>query len=179
MKRKSSTLNEFFHSVDTLVEKMHEQPYYDEEIKNLFSRAIPKGDMTRNELEQYFKDNLAKSEIIVSKLKRWYQGYLDDDLSKYTPNQLLNEIIIEPEFNPPLSINELHKIYKVNKTTETLRNWVNANKLIPSAKGKPRLYYRVDFEHLLINKREEFNKESVNKYVISLKNASKNINTGP
>ena len=179
MIRKPSTLNEFFHSVDTLIERMHEQPYYDEEIRNFFARAIPEGDMSRNELDQYFKDNLAKSEIIISKLKSWYQGFLDKDLSKYSPNQLLNEIIIEPEFNKPLAIDQLHKLYKVNKTTETLRNWIKQNKLIPSAKGKPSLYYRVDFEHLLINKGEEFDKESVNKYVNSLKNASKIINTGP
>lgn len=170
------TLNVFLNSAEKLINRMEKNGFYDSEIKSLFNNAIPKKDMTKKEVERHFKDKIRQSQMIATKLEGWLEGYIEDHLSKSTPNELMNEGITYPKNNAPLPIKTLKNLYGLKQTEKTIYNWIEADKLIPSSNSGTRLYYRIDFERLLNNKGMDFDRDRVEKLLSKGREAVKKIN---
>lgn len=176
MSRKPNTLNSLFKAVEKLTERMKENAYYDQEIRMFFKESIPRQDMKNEELEEYFKDQLTMTEMIVPKLRGWLNGFIEKDLIKSTSNNILNENIYKPEYNPPLPVPLLKQLYQINKSERTIYKWIEKDRLLPSSNSGTRLYYRVEFEHLLINKGVDFDKDYVRKKIPNMNATMKKIN---
>lgn len=176
MARKPNTLNSLFRAVEQLSERMQEDPYYDREIRRFFKESIPRQYMRSEEVEKYFQDKLVMTEMITTKLRGWLNGFLNDDLKNNSPNELLNENIYRPEYNPPLPVKLLKELYQLNQSERTIYNWINKDRLLPSSNSGTRLYYRVEFEHLLRNKGVDFDKDYVRKKIPNVTATMKKIN---
>lgn len=176
MKLKSNDLTVLFNTVNRLIERMNDNPHYDEEIKSLFSNAIPKMDMTKDEVEKHFRDRIRMTQMLSTKLQGWFEGFLNDHLKHTQPYQLFNENIIRNDVNPPLSVSLLKKIYSLKQSDKTIYNWIKKDKLIPSSNSGTRLYFKVDFEHLLRNKGIPIDREKVEE-IIAVTDIGKSLNS--
>lgn len=176
MARKANTLNSLFKSVQDLTERMKEDSSYDIEIRQFFKESIPRQDMKNEDLEKYLRDQIVMVEMIVPKLRGWFNGFIEEDLMKSTPNKMLNEKIIKPEFNPPLPVKLLKQLYQLKVSERTIYNWLDKDKLLPSSNSGTRLYYRVEFEHMLRNKGKDFDQDYVKKNLPDIDDIMKKMN---
>lgn len=176
MARKPNTLNSLFKAVEQLSERMREDPYYDREIKRFFKESIPRQGMKNEDLESHFRDQIVKTEMIVPKLRGWLNGFLNDDLKNSSPNELLNENIYKPEYNPPLPVKLLKQLYQLKVSERTIYNWLDKDKVLPSSNSGTRLYYRVEFEHMLRNKGKDFDQDHVKSKIPDMNARMKKLN---
>tara|TARA_Y100000815_G_scaffold245584_1_gene244518 strand:- start:2572 stop:3150 length:579 start_codon:yes stop_codon:yes gene_type:complete len=176
MARKANTLQTLFKSVQALTERMKEDSSYDNEIRQFFKVSIPSQDMRNDELEKYLRDQIVMTEMIVPKLRGWLNGFIEKDLKGSTSNNLLNEDILEPGYNPPLPVKLLKQLYQLKESERTIYNWLDKDKVLPSSNSGTRLYHRVEFEHLLRNKGKDFDQDFVKKNIPDMNARMKKLN---
>jgi hypothetical protein len=103
------SLNLYFKSVEELEKYYREDPFYNESIRNLFAKCIPYNDMTKDELKNHFRDLISKSNIVHIKIIRWLDGFIENELERKTPNEMIYSQLTLPNINLNLSVEMLKK----------------------------------------------------------------------
>ena len=147
---------------------MHDNPYFDDEVKNFFIRAIPRSDMTKEELVIHFEDMIRQSHTITIKLGGWLDGFKNEYLKKHTPNDLLNKDVILPQYDLKLTVKQLLQVYDLEAYDSKVYRWLREEEVPKVNKSGNHMYYRVDFERMLNNKGCKFDKKRVEKLIYKI-----------
>ncbi|MCW5520185.1 hypothetical protein J1N09_10075 [Aureitalea sp. L0-47] len=122
---------------------------------NLFESSIPPHLESKEEIIDYFTEELQKLEVISFKLRNWFQEFVKHDLGHYKIN-LPSERELNDTFKN-LTIPELHLFYQpINPETQqvynirSVRNWFKNNSILkPVVRLNGRRYSKDDFERFL------------------------------